>query len=63
MSAWPISPVLAIWRPGIVPVMFKPSVKKKIVNSSPMKRRPSFSPSVSTMMLFRTNPVMNSKAT
>ena len=56
-------PVLAICRPGMMPVMFSPSVRKKIVNSSGMNRRPSFSPSVSMTMLLRTKPVMNSNAT
>ncbi len=50
ISPCPIRPVLGIWSPGIVPVRFKASARKKIVMTIGMNRFPAFSPSVSMTM-------------
>ena len=57
MIACPMSPVLAIWSPGTVPVRLSPRVRKKIVIRIGMNRLPSFSPSVSMTMPLRTKSI------
>src|SRR3954453_10493966 len=63
ISAWPMTDVPAICRPGTTPVRFRVTIRKKKDIRIGMKRRPSFSPRVSMMMLFRTKPRANSVIT
>ena len=62
MSGRPITAVLAICSPGMIPVRFIPMIRKKNVIRTGMKRLPSFSPSVSKTIELRTKPSMNSRA-